>query len=277
MHVRLNRLALAMSPSLDRREVLADDGLRARDNGEWAVEKLDFISTFAPPALKATAAKRSRWYVDLFAGPGINVIRGSARQIEGSALRAIELTAPRELSIAFTDAIFVNRDHRDHRALNERLAARVAAGRCRIAPDRLVTERGDANELISRIMGQIHPRAYAFVFADMEAPRQFPWTSVQTLRASGHESVDLYMLFPLDMALKRLLSTNPCTVAQCSATLTSFYGTDEWRLSFVIAKGVLTILVAPRNRCTRPVCVRSGHTWVRSATCAAGRVTASTR
>jgi three-Cys-motif partner protein len=79
------------------------------------------------------------------------------------------------------------------------------------------------------IMSRIHKRAYVFVFADMEAPRQFPWSSVEALRAQGHESVDLYMLFPLDMALKRLLSTNPRTVEQCSKTLTAFYGTETWR------------------------------------------------
>lgn len=218
-----------MTNTPDRSEVIADDGLRARDNGEWAEQKLDFISTFGPPALAATSGKRSRWYVDLFAGPGINVLRGTNREIEGSPLRAIELSASTSAVASFTDTVFVNRDRRDHAALGERLRRRVAEERCRVSPERLLTIRGDANALIGGIMSQIHPRAYAFVFADMEAPRQFPWSSVEALRAQGHESVDLYMLFPLDMALKRLLSSKPKTVEQSAATLTAFYGNDEWR------------------------------------------------
>jgi len=45
----------------------------------------------------------------------------------------------------------------------------------------------------------------------------------------GHQSVDLYALFPLDMALKRLLSFNETATENCAAVLTAFYGTEEWR------------------------------------------------
>lgn len=209
--------------------LLATDGLRARDNGEWGEEKLDFISTFGPPALKATAAKISRHYIDLFAGPGINRIRGGSREFDGSPLRALELSAPGEGGLAFTNAVFVNRDRRDHEALEHRVAIRSAEGRSRIPATRVTCVRGDANDIVADVMRRVHKRAYAFVFADMEAPRQFPWSSVAALREQGHTSVDLYMLFPLDMALKRLLSSNPKTVEQSAAVLTSFYGTENWR------------------------------------------------
>lgn len=210
-------------------EVLAADGLRARDSGEWGEEKLDFISTFGPPALKATAAKRSRHYIDLFAGPGINRVRGRTLEFDGSPLRALELAAPGDPGTAFTDAVFVNRDRRDHEALEQRVAFRAADGRSRISVHRVRCIRGDANKVVGDVMRSVHKRAYAFVFADMEAPRQFPWTSVIALREQGHTSVDLYMLFPLDMALKRLLSSNPKTVEQSASVLTSFYGTEDWR------------------------------------------------
>lgn len=45
----------------------------ARKNGEYAEEKLDFLDRFLPPALNMTASKPQRWYVDLFAGPGLSV------------------------------------------------------------------------------------------------------------------------------------------------------------------------------------------------------------
>lgn len=64
----------------------------------------------------------------------------------------------------------------------------------------------------------------------MEAPKQLPWSSVEALRHfRGHESVDLYLLFPLDMALKRLLSRNPATRESCASVLTGFFGSEAWR------------------------------------------------
>ncbi|CAN5821070.1 hypothetical protein BH11GEM2_BH11GEM2_05660 [soil metagenome] len=210
-------------------ELLARDGLRARDNGEWAEEKLDFISTFAPPAFIVTQGKRSRWYIDLFAGPGLNVIRGSRREIDGSPLRALEVHASTTSSLAFTDAIFVNSNQGDHAALGTRVERRRGEGRCVIPSGHVSCRNADANQEIHSIMSQVHKKAYAFVFVDIEAPRQFPWATVQALRSRGHESVDLYMLFHLDMALRRLLSTNPVTVAQSATVLNEFYGNENWR------------------------------------------------
>ena len=52
---------------------IASDGLRARENGEWAVTKLLFLDRFGPTAIDATRRKHNRVFVDLFAGPGMNI------------------------------------------------------------------------------------------------------------------------------------------------------------------------------------------------------------
>lgn len=210
------------------RQVVAKDGLRARDNGEWGIDKLEFLSEYGPIALKATQGKRTRHYLDLFAGPGVNVVRGGAREFEGSPLRALEIHAPGDSRIHFTDAWFVNRDRRDCEALESRVARRASERRLLLDVANVHLIRGDANEHVDEVMSAIHKRAYVFVFADMEAPRQFPWRSVEALKRMGHESVDLYMLFPLDMALMRLISKNPATRAAAEPVLTAFFGTDEW-------------------------------------------------
>jgi three-Cys-motif partner protein len=211
-------------------EVIGSDGLRARDSGEWGKDKLEFLSQFGPVALRATTSKLSRHYVDLFAGPGLNRIRGGGTEFVGSPLRALELQAVGEGVSAFTDAWFVNRDRRDDVALKERVRQSMLAGNSRIHSEHIHCVRGDANEAIYPILQSIHPKSYVFVFADMEAPKQLPWSSVEALRSfRAHESVDLYLLFPLDMALKRLLSRNPATRESCASVLTSFFGTDGWR------------------------------------------------
>ena len=135
---------------------------------------------------------------------------------------------PRE--VHFTDVWCINRDRRDHMALDVRVSERVRTGRSTIARERIRCIRGDANVELTRVLDAIHPNAYVFVFADMEAPKQCHWVTIEALRTHRqHKSVDLYMLFPLDMALKRLVSRNPVTVAQSARVLNAFFGDDRWR------------------------------------------------
>ena len=93
-----------------RREawVTGSDGLIARNSGIWAKDKLSFLDEFGPHALLATRKKRQRWYVDLFAGPGVNVDHEDTHQeFEGAALRALKMVAPSDPSVHFTDMVLV--------------------------------------------------------------------------------------------------------------------------------------------------------------------------
>lgn len=210
--------------------ISAQDGLWARDNGAWGADKLDFLHYFGPPALKATQAKHTRHYVELFAGPGMNVVReGQGSEFEGSPLRALQLHAPNDELIHFTHAVFINKQKRDHEALQRRVAASVASGRSLIEPAHVVCCPGDANQVLPKVLESIDPLGYVFVFADLESPHQLPWTSVERLRRQrSHKSVDLYVLFPLDMGLKRLISYNTQSTNQCAHVLTEFFGTTAW-------------------------------------------------
>lgn len=185
-------------------ELRAGDGLRARDNGPWGRQKLDYIDTFAPPALLATQRKLERWYVDLFAGPGMNVERGTGLEYRGSPMRALSTHARNRPDLHFTHAVFVNDNRRDHEALLTRIDRAFEAGSCVIPRANVSVIHADTNEYLPTLFRRIHLGAYVFAFADIEAPRQWPWRSVQALRSRGHRSVDLYMLFPLDMAILRL-------------------------------------------------------------------------
>lgn len=212
-------------------ELIAADGLRARDNGDWGRDKLSFIDHFGPVALQATKSKRHRAYVDLFAGPGKNIVRGSSSRIEydGSPLRALQMRASSSEDLTFTHAFLVNNHLADHTALQERVARLYAEGRAVIPRANVHIIKADANDAIATILTQIHPLAYAFVFADIEAPRHWPWSSVQALNARGHKSIDLYSLFPLDMAIQRLMSWRDRGASRYAARLTDYFGTDSWQ------------------------------------------------
>jgi len=209
---------------------IGSDGLRVRINGEWGEQKLSFLDHYAPLALKATEAKYRRYYVDLFAGPGLNQVSRTSREFEGSPLRAISFTAAGERTLRFTDVYLVNLDLNDHAALDTRVNSRCADGRAVVPRDHIHCMSGDANQQIRPILDSINPLSYVLAFADMEAPKQCHWSTIQDLcKYRNHQSVDLYVLFPLSMALRRLVSRNPETVEQAAPTLDTFYGDDRWR------------------------------------------------
>lgn len=209
---------------------IASDGLRARENGAWAAEKLDFLDRFVPPGLSIAKTKLSRVFVDLFAGPGMNVVPDNGREIEGSTLRALKLRGTGRDGPPFTHLHAVNLNSLDGVALSKRVESLYSARRALVPRPNLAMHHGDANELLPGILRTIHTRAYILVFADIEAPKQWPWSSVESIRQQGHKSVDLYMLFPLDMGINRLIAVaNQQHTARHSQKLTQFFGTQEWR------------------------------------------------
>ena len=210
--------------------LIGSDGLRVRSNGRWGEQKLAFLDHFAPPALDATTAKRTRYYIDLFAGPGLNVTAHAPRkEFEGSPVRLLQMHGSKSPATAFTHAVFVNANANDHHALEARVNRLVAEGKSRIRRERIQLIREDANVALPRILEHVHRKSYVFAFADIEGPRQWPWASVRALRRTGHESVDLYMLFPLHMGIDRLFPYNRTITPRCADTVTTFFGTEDWK------------------------------------------------
>ncbi len=210
--------------------VIAKDGLRARVSGPWGLTKLSFLDYFCPAAIQATEKKLQRYFVDLFAGPGMNVIRGAAgAEYEGSPLRVLRYTGLQRRDLSLTHAVFINAMRSDHEALQARVNRMFEAGESRIPRENVELVPDDANAAMPRVLGRIPHQAYILVFADMEAPNQWPWESMKALRAQGHGSVDLYCLFPLDMAIVRLLAYEKKHLDRYADALTQFFGTDGWR------------------------------------------------
>jgi three-Cys-motif partner protein len=207
---------------------LGSDRLVVRDAGEYASRKLDFIDFFCPPAIDATESKHRRVYIDLFAGPGLNLVRNTGVEVEGACLRVLRAVGKRRSDLSFTDAHLVNIDPDDARALTIRLARLREAGNCRIPDGHVHAVLGDANVELDRVLQACHPLDYLLIFADIEAPSQLPWATVKGMRARGHRSVDLYVLFPLEMGLNRLTSYGEMPAAH-RRIYTDFYGDETWR------------------------------------------------
>jgi three-Cys-motif partner protein len=206
---------------------IASDGYVARDSGHWAKVKLSFLDFYCPTALLITRKIPERHYIDLFAGPGLNIDRETGEEFAGSPLRVLRSRA--KTGTTFTHAVFVNTTKRDHDALERRVNATYEAGEAVIPRENVRLVLSDANVALPAILRQIDPRAYVLIFADIEAPKQWPWASVETMKASGHRSVDLYLLFPIDMGLVRLAGYSEADRERWAPVLTPFFGTEEWK------------------------------------------------
>jgi three-Cys-motif partner protein len=210
--------------------VLAKDGLLARDSGPWGLTKLSFLDYYCPAAIQATERKVQRYYVDLFAGPGINVIRRTPGiEYEGSPLKVLRYVGLQRRDLSFTHAVFINAMLRDHEALQDRVNRMLESDQSRIPKENIHLIPKKAQEAIGEVLNTIPQRAYVLVFADMENPKQWPWESMKALKAQGHTSIELYTLFPLDMAIIRLISYKKDYLDRYAEALTTFFGTDGWR------------------------------------------------
>jgi len=208
--------------------VTAKDGLLARDSGPWGRTKLSFLDSYCPAAIQATERKLQRYYVDLFAGPGVNVVRGTpATEYDGSPIRVLRYVGQQRQDLSFTHAVFINAMKRDHHALRTRVDRMLESGDSRLVRENIDLIPKKANEAVREVLKRIPHKAYVLIFADMENLKQWPWDSMKELKAQGHTSIDLYTLFPLDMAIVRLFSYRK--VDRYAAALTRFFGTEEWR------------------------------------------------
>jgi three-Cys-motif partner protein len=225
---RVARESFLTHHHLPNQDYFCRDGLRGRASGEWARTKLKFLDDYLPPAIAVTHKFRRRWYLDLFAGPGCNIDRDrNYAEFDGSPLRALTYYMPRRPEIALTDAVLVNKDAEDHRALEVRVDRVCTAGESRIVRNRIRIRNDDTNLILPEIMSQIPARDYVFAFADITGIAHWPFASVEELRRN-HSSIDFYMLFPLEMTLIRKLSYREEMTARYENDLTSFFGGQDW-------------------------------------------------
>ena len=101
---------------MDKYLLPEEDGLPARESGEWVKEKLFFIQRYIATFETAMRGKswRQRNYIDLFSGPGKCIIRGTGEYLLGSPLLALSTQYP------FTDYYFGDLEQQNIDYLTER-------------------------------------------------------------------------------------------------------------------------------------------------------------
>ncbi len=166
----------------------ASDGLPARTGRIWTREKLAYLQKYASAFMKAMTGKWPRLvYIDLLAGPGRDIDPDTKKEFEGSPLIALAVN-PKFDHLFLSDQDVDNVD-----ALN----ARIPPADC----TRVTIRRGDCNEIVDDVIGQISPRTLALAFID---PQGFE-VRFETLAKLAKRQVDLLYLFPSAIGIKRNL------------------------------------------------------------------------
>jgi three-Cys-motif partner protein len=205
----------------------ATDGLPARVSGPWAEDKLDALSRYSRIVLRAV---KNKWkgliYVDLLAGGGKCILRGTNKEFDGSPLLALECNDP-----SFTTVVLVESDGRLCRALRTRTAA---------AADRVTVIDGDCNaaDVIRAVRSAVPTGTLSIVFID-NLGLNVTFSTISRIVAG--RAMDLIVTFQVSDLKRNARSalTNDTEAGRWDR----FFGTREWRR--VIADFEAKRIVAP--------------------------------
>jgi three-Cys-motif partner protein len=207
--------------------------------GDWTTDKLERVRKYlcAYTTIFTRNPKAQYFttiYVDAFAGTGHRVDperpkpAGGFFKAEadpeteayksGSARIALEVQPP------FDQFVFIERDAARAAEL-EQLVAQFAPKR-----DAVQIVPGEANEFLLKWCAKTDwGRHRAVVFLDPYG-MQVDWQTLEALAKT--KAIDLWLLFPLGVAVNRLLTRNAPPPTAWADALTRIFGTPEWQPAF---------------------------------------------
>ncbi|MGA3094386.1 MAG: three-Cys-motif partner protein TcmP [Dehalococcoidales bacterium] len=190
--------------------ILGNDRLPLRCIGFWAKDKLYYLQRYMSifnSSMKDKWFKRA--YVELFAGPGLGIVRDSGQIISGSPLLAVEQP------VAFSRHIFVD----INKAAVEALEKRVKQSKSSIDVNFI---NGDCNDSIGEIRTRIDASYLILTFIDPTS-MQTRFSAINDLTTNLH--MDLIINFPLQ-AINRSYSY---AMQGYERKFDDFFGTNEWK------------------------------------------------
>ncbi|MDP2856143.1 MAG: three-Cys-motif partner protein TcmP [bacterium] len=174
-----------------------------------SLQKLEYFKKYLEAYLKATNRLPSKCYVDAFAGSGECEIAENRKKVDGSVMIALKA------SRAFDQYVFIEKKKRIFRELNDTIKNSTIDDKRKKS---IELSRGDCNILLPKICDKISNMG-CLIFLDPEGPELF-WKTIISL--SKIPKADLFILYPYDMSLARLIKNY-------KEKLDEFYGTDYWQ------------------------------------------------
>jgi three-Cys-motif partner protein len=163
-------------------------------------EKLTLLKKYLEGYVIATKNAKERYYIDALAGDGQCEIQipnsTQPRTVDGSPLIAMNLKP------GFTKCFFIEIDKEKVETLSKLLKG--------FPQNRYNIKEGDCNFVIDEILSEIPLIAPCFAFLDPEG-FEVDWTTIEkiaTYKRDSKTKIELFILFPYNMAITRLLPLN---------------------------------------------------------------------
>ena len=202
--------------------------------GHWTEEKLNRVRKYLNAYTKIMNKYKFRYaYIDAFAGTGYRELKAdeesstlmlpelveqeSKKFLDGSARIALQ-TQPR-----FTKYIFIEKDESKIFELNK-----LKAEFTHLANDINIIQ-SDANVYIKNLCMKDWTKNRAVLFLDPFG-MQVPWSTIDSI--AGTKAIDLWYLFPIGIAVNRLLKKNGEIKPSMRRRLDELFGTKTWYKTF---------------------------------------------
>ncbi|RJP54072.1 MAG: three-Cys-motif partner protein TcmP, partial [Anaerolineaceae bacterium] len=208
---------------MDKYLLPEDDGLPARDSGEWVKEKLFYVQRYIDTFETAMRNRswRQRNYIDLFSGPGKCSIRGTNEYLLGSPLLSLNTQYP------FTDYYLCDLDQQNIGWLTQR------ANASKVPQNHIHYLIGDANQQVNDIVNNIEQIDKIFIkgvgsclnlaLLDPEG-LELEWSTVEALgRMKIMDLIIHYSQNGLTRNLDKYLDVSNDTI------IDRFFGDRHWR------------------------------------------------
>lgn len=217
--------------------------------GDWTTDKLDCLREYLSAYTlifhrNPVAQKLTTTYVDAFAGTGYRV--PSRPSLPSQEPQLFDLgDIDREAYLKGSARIALEVEHSFHRYLFieknpvhiqelERLKSEFPE-----KADRIQTIKAEANSYLKDWCVKTDWRQNrAVVFLDPYG-MQVEWPLIQAIAKT--KAIDLWLLFPLGVAVNRLLTKGEPPPEEWAQALTRTFGTDEWKSVFYPQQKVLTL------------------------------------
>ena len=189
--------------------LIASDGLPARLSGAWVHDKKYYVGRYLDIFCRGIGKqwKGKIAYIDLFAGPGRNVIRGTREEIDGSPFWALNRDFARYVFVDVPEVLT---------SLESRLARHAKRSQITLI-------EGDCNAVLDQVLAAVPANHLTVAFIDPTGLH----ISFNTIRRLVHNrKVDLLMTIQFGMGIRMNL---PQYINAEKEVLTAFLGNSDWR------------------------------------------------
>jgi three-Cys-motif partner protein len=172
------------------------------DKGYWTGLKLIALKYYIKPYLAILGPRAKVAYIDLFAGPGVNLLGKRRVPVPGSPL--IPLVIQEAKGQAFSHVFYCEKDVAFHAALVRRVDANLPNGWGH------TVERTDANDFVSELPGRLSDEriGHSLVFIDPEG-LEWKWDSMEYLLENVE--CDIIINFPSSGLQRNTTNTDDAT------------------------------------------------------------------